>query len=238
MPTNNYHLRSEEIQEIIGQIPPWTIRWGIAAIFFVFMILLFCSYYIQFPDVLPAKAMISAKEQPFRVSWYRNGPHVHKVYIKEGQQVKAGDTLVVEQSLMDGSRTPFLSPVSGKAIFLKGGEDNPRKSTMIIYPPLVNLEVELNIAPKGSGQVKRGQKVLMKLDAYPAGDFGMLEGQITSDLSVPIDGSYRVKVALLHGLRTTENKTIPPQHFMTGSAEILLDNKNLFHRIFGSLYSI
>jgi hypothetical protein len=79
------------------------------------------------------------------------------------------------------------------------------------------------------------QKVLIKLDAFPEDDFGMLEGKINSILPVSIDGKYRAKVDLLNDLKTTENKIIPPQHFIEGRAEILLEDRNLFHRIFGSL---
>ena len=236
MPAQEYTLRSVEIQEIIGQVPPWTIRWGITVLFVVFLILLFCSYYIQYPDVLTAKAVISAKEQPFRLSWYRSGPHVHRVYVREGQWVKAGDTLLVERSLVDNATTPILSPVAGRAILLKGAEDNPRKSTMIVYPSLSQFEVQLYLPARGSGKVRPGQQVLMKLDAYPAEDFGMLAGEVASVVPVPLDDRYRVNVKLTQGLLTVESKKIPPQHVMNGSAEIVLENRNLFNRIFGSLF--
>ena len=236
MPAQEYSLKSVEIQEIIGQIPPWTVRWGITVLFVVFLILLFCSYYIQYPDVLAAKAVISAKEQPFRLSWYRSGPHVHQVYAREGQWVRAGDTLLVEKSLVNGAVTPILSPVAGRAILIKGTEDNPRKSTMIVYPALSQFEVQLYMPMQGSGKVRPGQPVLIRLDAYPAADFGVLEGTVASVLPVSIDDKHRVQVRLTRGLVTAVNRKIPPRHVMNGSAEIVLENRNLFNRLFGSLF--
>jgi multidrug efflux pump subunit AcrA (membrane-fusion protein) len=155
--------------------------------------------------------------------------------VKENDEVKDGDTLIAEESLIDSTITPVTTPVDGKIIFLKGTEDNPRKSTIIVNPSISNYEVELYISPKGIGKIKPMQKVLIKLDAFPEDDFGMLEGKINSILPVSIDGKYRAKVDLLNDLKTTENKVIPPQHFIEGRAEILLEDRNLFHRIFGSL---
>lgn len=236
MPQTDYSLRSVEIQEIIGQIPPWIIRWGITVLFVVTVVLLFCSYFIQYPDVLGAKAVISSREQPFRLSWYRNGPHVHVLYVEEGSRVKAGDTLLVEKSLVNGSRTPIVSPVDGRAAFMKGTEKNPRKSTLIVYPRLSDFQIQLYLPAKGLGKVQQGQRVLIKLDAYPAEDFGVLEGEVTSVLSVPIEDRYRVEVKLVNGMVTTTRKTIPSTHFMTGNAEIVLESRSLFRRIFGSLF--
>lgn len=237
MPDNNLHLRSEEIQEIIGQIPPWVIRWGITVMLSVLLICIFCSFYIKFPDVLHADAIISSKDQPYRVSWYKNGPQNYKVFVKEGQQVKAGDTLFVEQSMVDHTITPITSPVGGKIILLKGTDDNARKETIIVYPPATNHQTNLYLDPKGFGNLRENQKVLIKLNAYPDEVFGVLEGQVSSILSVPINDRYRVEVDLSHGLVTTENKNIPSQHYLTGSAEIILEDRNLFSRIFGSLFS-
>jgi hypothetical protein len=236
MPDHKLHIRSEEIQEIIGQIPPWVIRWGITVMLSVLLVCVFCSFYIKFPDVLHADVIISSKDQPYRVSWYKNGPQMYNVYVKEGQQVKAGDTLFVEQDLVNHTITPIISPVAGKIILFKGTEDNARKETIIVYPPITSYQTNLYLDPKGFGNSQIEQKVLIKLDAYPEEVFGSLEGQITSILSVPINDKYRVEVDLLNGLITTENKHIPNQHNLSGKAEIILEDKNIFSRIFGSIF--
>lgn len=43
--------RSPDVQEIIGQLPPWLIRWGMTAIFFVLCALVFLSHFIKYPDI-------------------------------------------------------------------------------------------------------------------------------------------------------------------------------------------
>lgn len=236
MPATDYPHRSTDIQEIIGQIPPWTVRWGISVIFAVFLILLFCANYIRYPDVLPGNVTISTREQPFQISWYRSGPHVHRVHVREHQQVKVSDTLLTEENLLDHKVTPVLSPVAGKVIFLKGTADSPRKSSIVVYPRLTTPDVQLYLPFEGSGKVHPGQKVLIHLDAYPSDDFGVLEGQIVSLLLVQFKDKYRADVRLLDGLRTRENKVIPPQHILTGRAEVVLEDRNLFARLFGSVF--
>ena len=38
-------LRSEEVQEVMGQIPAWIVRWGITILFIVVLVLLVGSYF-------------------------------------------------------------------------------------------------------------------------------------------------------------------------------------------------
>ena len=38
-------LRSEEVQEVMGQIPAWIVRWGITILFIVVLALLVGSYF-------------------------------------------------------------------------------------------------------------------------------------------------------------------------------------------------
>lgn len=236
MPENGLNIRSEEIQEIIGQVPSWLIRWGITVMLSVLVLCFFCSFYIKFPDVLLADVIISSKEQPFRVSWYKNGPETYKVYVSEGQQVKEGDTLFIEQSLIDSTIVPITSAVSGEVILFKGTEDNARKETVIVNPKPANHQVSLYVDSKGFGNIRVHQKVLIKLDAYPSEVFGILEGEVSSILSVPIKNKYRIEVKLLNDFITTENKRIPNLHYLEGSAEIILEDRNLFSRLFGSLF--
>ncbi|MBC8620117.1 hypothetical protein H8788_20470, partial [Parabacteroides faecis] len=42
-------LRSEEVQEVMGQIPAWIVRWGITLLFVVVLALLVGSYFFIYP---------------------------------------------------------------------------------------------------------------------------------------------------------------------------------------------
>nr|WKN34021.1 HlyD family efflux transporter periplasmic adaptor subunit [Tunicatimonas sp. TK19036] len=237
MPNQQIHTRSDEIQDIIGQIPSWIIRWGMTAIAVVICILIFCSFYIRFPDTLLAEAFISAQEQPFKVSWFKDGPQEHVIYVKEGELVEVGDTLLVEKNLVDQSIIPLVSATRGNVAFQKGTADNPLKSVITVYPPILKMYTKLYLPSTSIGKVEEGQRVLIKLDAYPVEDFGMLEGVITALGETPLNDKYQAEVRLSRGLVTTEGKKIPQQYVLTGKTEVILRDKSIFSRVFSGIFS-
>lgn len=65
MPEVNFdQIRSEEVQEIIGQTPPSLIRWGLTVLFMI-MVMLFCiSWFVKYPDILKAPVVITTDPAP------------------------------------------------------------------------------------------------------------------------------------------------------------------------------
>lgn len=57
-------LRSEEVQEIISQIPGGLLRWGISLIFILFIVLLTSSWFIRYPDVINASMVVTTNPAP------------------------------------------------------------------------------------------------------------------------------------------------------------------------------
>jgi HlyD family secretion protein len=57
-------LRSEEVQDIISQVPGWLPRWGISLIFILFMVLLATSWFIRYPDVIKATVVVTTNPAP------------------------------------------------------------------------------------------------------------------------------------------------------------------------------
>lgn len=229
----NFELRSEEIQEIIGHVPHWIVRWGISVIVSVFLIFIFCSYFVRFPDTFETKVMINSKEQPSKLGWYKSDGLEYQPVVKDSQRVNRGDTLLVENNLTTRKKQYFTASIGGQVFIVKGIENNPRKNIMVIYPPISGYNVQLSIPMKGAGKAKKGQNVLIRLDNYPSEEFGFVEGQIISLVPVMIDNYYRAEVKLTNGLTTNMGVKLPLQHFLLGSAEIILEEKNLFQRIFG-----
>jgi hypothetical protein len=239
MPEHVLHIpeRSDEMQEIIGYVPHWVIRWGVSVILISLTIILLTSVMVRYPDTLTAKALINAREQPQRITWYTTDPEVtYESKVKDAQNVRVGDTLVIENDHKTNHISPIISKVSGRTYLLKGVENKPKAWMLLVVPKVVNFEVQLRLPIYGAGKVKKGQKVLVKLDAYPHDEFGFLEGIITEMVPVAIDNYYRANVRLTNGLITNEGKTLPIQPLLQGSAEIMLDDKRLSTRIFGTLF--
>ena len=60
-------LRSEEVQEIISQVPAWLLRWGISLIFLLFIALLAISWFIRYPDVIKASVVVTTNPAPINL---------------------------------------------------------------------------------------------------------------------------------------------------------------------------
>ncbi|PWK18066.1 HlyD family secretion protein [Arcicella aurantiaca] len=239
MPESVLHIpeRSDEMQEIIGYVPHWVIRWGVSIIFIALAIILMTSVMIQYPDTLTAKALINAREQPQKITWYTTDPEIsYESKVKDAQNVIVGDTLVIENDQKTNIITPITAKVSGRTYLLKGVENKPKAWMLLVVPKVSNYEVQLRLPVHGAGKVKKGQRVLVKLDAYPQDEFGFLEGEITEMVPVSIDNYYRANVKLTNGLITNVGKTLPIQPLLQGSAEVMLDDKRISSRIFGTLF--
>ena len=57
MPQQNTFY-SEEAQEIMGRMPSRLVRWGLACIFFIFLIILAISFFIRYPQTISGPVVI------------------------------------------------------------------------------------------------------------------------------------------------------------------------------------
>lgn len=232
---SEYERVSDEIQDIIGQIPPWIVRWGISVLFGVVIIILIIAKNISFPDIIIGESQLQAKEKPRRVSWFVSNPgDDYSPLVKEGQHVKVGDSLVVEKGSL--KRTYFRSTIDGTVSFSQGYKENADKRTIWVVPTIKNYEVLVKIPVKNSGKVKVGQEVKISLDEFSQNEFGFIVGKIVSVLPVKIEGQYRVNVELVNGLVTNTGYKLEKQPTFVGKAEIILDEKSILYRIFGGLF--
>lgn len=84
----------------------------------------------------------------------------------------------------------------------------------------------------GSGKVKIGQDVNIRLTDYPYEQFGMLTGSVRSISEISSDGKYYVLIDLPNGLITTQNRNVGIRNQLTGVSEIVTEDLTLFSRIF------
>lgn len=90
----------------------------------------------------------------------------------------------------------------------------------------------IQIPINGAGKIQPGQRVIIKLAAYPYLEFGYLEG-ITRDISLaPNKNNYLVEVTIDQNLITTNKKQLQFLGEMTGTADIITENRTFIERIF------
>jgi len=129
------------------------------------------------------------------------------------------------------------APISGTVTFTKYWSINQNvmagdKVVTIIPGNGGKIIGKLVLPTEGSGKVKIGQKVNIKLNNYPYMDFGIVSGIIVSKSLVASDNFYTLEVDLPHGLETSYGKTLDFSQEMTGFAEIITEDLRLLDRVF------
>jgi HlyD family secretion protein len=87
----------------------------------------------------------------------------------------------------------------------------------------------------GSGKIKPGQRVNIKVQGYPYMEYGTLQGRVKTISLISNEAIYSIEVELPQGLKTGTGKILDFPGELTGLAEIVTDDRNLFSRIFSPL---
>ncbi len=91
---------SEEIQDIIGRVPNWILRYGLLFLFFIIVAIFLGAYFIQYPDTLDAKITITAQNPPVYITPKINGK-IKNLYVKDNETVVENQILATMASNVD-----------------------------------------------------------------------------------------------------------------------------------------
>ncbi|WPO83301.1 HlyD family efflux transporter periplasmic adaptor subunit [Chryseobacterium sp. JJR-5R] len=94
---DNIELRSESVQDILTQPPHWMIRWGNTIILLILVLILMMSYVIKYPEFIPAPIVVTSENPPEKLE-ARTNSKIEKIFIKNHQEVKKNEVLMVMQS--------------------------------------------------------------------------------------------------------------------------------------------
>lgn len=147
------------------------------------------------------------------------------------------------QAQIEQWKTAYLltAPVSGRVSFHPIVEEKvyveQQFEVATIVPPSDKVIGLIALQMKGSGKVKVGQKVLIKLDGFPYQEYGFVRGEIIRKSAIPRNDVYEVEVKLPEGLVTNRGEPLQFEQRIQGVAEIVTDNKSLLNRIFEQIMS-
>ena len=96
--TTATNLRSSEVQEFISNKPGFTVRWGITVFFLILVGLAVICWFIQYPDIVPAKAILNSVNAPKSVITITDGKLI-KITVKDNQPVTQGQLLGYMESI-------------------------------------------------------------------------------------------------------------------------------------------
>lgn len=91
---------SEEVQAIMGKAPAWVVRWGITVVFAIFAGILLGCYFVKYPDLIAAPAVITTLNPPADLM-ARAEERIDTLCVADGQRVRRGDPVAVLHSSAD-----------------------------------------------------------------------------------------------------------------------------------------
>lgn len=134
-------------------------------------------------------------------------------------------------------RYMLKSPVGGKVTFQRVWSPNQNvevgETVFVVAPQEGSASIGKALLPlQGSGKVKAGQRVNIRLNNYPDQEFGYIRGEVRSVSPLPTaEGMYVVDIAFPDGLKTNYGKILPLTREMKGSADIITDDLRLLERL-------
>lgn len=99
---NKFPQNSEEIKEIISDVPGWLVRWGLSCLLGIVILLIAISSFISTPDIINGKIIIESSSHPESIIPIVSGKIV-KLFVKENSKVDSGQILGLLESTANHS---------------------------------------------------------------------------------------------------------------------------------------
>ena len=112
---------NRDIQQILGEPPGWILHWGILVVFISIAVLIGISWLIKYPDIIPARVILTTEQPPIRVFSKTNGK-VETLSVKDHEFVKAGQLLAIIENPADWKDVLILDSFLNKIQLAKTTE--------------------------------------------------------------------------------------------------------------------
>lgn len=141
----------------------------------------------------------------------------------------------------------FKAPFDGKVQFLKFYHENQfvqsGEQIFTIVPKEQKAFGQVMLPAQGSGKIKLGQEVIVKLDNYPFLEYGSITGRIesvsltsnTTKTEKSEVETYMILVTFPEQLKTNYGTNLAFKAEAKGSAEIITNDRRLIERLFDNL---
>jgi Cold shock domain len=160
---------------------------------------------------------------------------------QKGIFVQALNTLKAQ---LDDWKNKFLliAPVAGKVSFAEFLQENSQikvwQTVCFVNPENTQYYARVFIPQNNFGKIKTGEEVLLKLNAYPYREFGIIKAILGFVSSIPTDSGFVAKVILLNGLLTNYKKQLHYTEGLSAQAEIITEDLQLSDRLFNELRAV
>jgi multidrug resistance efflux pump len=126
----NINLRQEEIQEILGVVPPWVIRWGSLTLALVFVGLLAGTVWFKYPDRINSQITLTSQNPPVVMNARQTG-RIELLTVQDTNLVRTGQLLAVLES---SARYTDVLEVDSLMNFKRNLLRNPDSILAFVFP--------------------------------------------------------------------------------------------------------
>lgn len=131
------------------------------------------------------------------------------------------------------------TPIAGKITFFKVWTPNQYVKiddpVFVVVPPVGSQYARASLPMLKAGKVRVGQAALIRLDEYPFEEFGKLRGTVEKVSEVALDKNYLLTIRLA-SLHTTTGFKLPLRAELSGTAQLVTEDRSIIQRVFGQLY--
>ncbi|MBW6498641.1 MAG: HlyD family secretion protein [Bacteroidales bacterium] len=137
----------------------------------------------------------------------------------------------------------FVAPVSGELVFASIWSSNQQVTAgdlvFSIIPDNYGQFIARGRIPlHGSGKVKPGNRVNIRLSNYPYQEFGVLQGEVMHIAAIPSGDHYPVQLRFNNQLVTSYDINLGHHAMLDGVAQIITEDISLFNRMMNPLRSL
>lgn len=128
-------IRSEQVQEILSDVPNWIIRWGISVIFGIIILFLLIAWLIKYPDVIEGSVTLTTISPPVKLV-VKSAGEIEHLRIKDNSIVQCNQIIATIRSTLSNEANLFLRneiPMIRKAIETKTIEKFSIKRTSYVF---------------------------------------------------------------------------------------------------------
>ena len=108
-------LRSEELQEIFGVVPPWILRWGITAVAIIVLLMLIGSWFFKYPDTISATMVLTSEAPPVAIVARTDGK-LSEMNVQDRQRVSKSEYLAIIENPASTQDMLYLKAALEKSI--------------------------------------------------------------------------------------------------------------------------
>ena len=109
-------IYSDEVQEIMGRIPGWVVRWGLSVIFSIFIVLLGVTYFFKYPKVITSSIVLTTTNPPTDLIARSTGKVEH-ILVENGQFVLPNELIAVLFNTADYRSVLQLEKILSDSLF-------------------------------------------------------------------------------------------------------------------------